>query len=110
VPSKSKILGALEKTEVLWEYVLSYFKVKGKIAFKAQNRRPVASGSDSKRKRPSPPSDDGEDEDDDDDELDDLDDEADAESEADTDEEIATAQAGKSKKTASEYVALIELA
>jgi len=73
-------------------------RVKGKMTFKAQNRAPVASGSAPKRKRPAPPSDDEMEEDEDEE---DFDDEADVESEGDTDDEIATAQAGKSKKTAS---------
>lgn len=75
-------------------------RVKGKVTFKPQTKAALASGSSSKRKRPSPPSDDDEDKDDEDDEG--MDDEADVESEVDTDDEIATAQAGKSKKTASE--------
>lgn len=79
-------------------------RVKGKMSFKAQNSRPVASSSAaSKRKRPSPPSDTGgEDEDEDEDE--DEEDDADLESEGDTDDEIAAAHSGKSKKTASECV------
>jgi hypothetical protein len=76
-------------------------KSKGKISFGAQNKAPVASGSNFKRKRPAPTSD-GEGEDEDDEDDDDLDDEADVESEGDTEDELATAQNGKSKKTASE--------
>ena len=75
-------------------------RVKGKVTFKARNSAPVASGSGSKRKRPSPTPDEEDDEASEDE--DDLDEEADVESEADTDDEIAAAQAGKSKKTASE--------
>jgi hypothetical protein len=72
-------------------------RVKGTVAFKAQNTQRVGSSSQTKRQRPAPPSDD---EDEDEDEG--SEDEADVESEADTDDEIAAAQNGKSKKTASE--------
>jgi hypothetical protein len=71
-------------------------KVKGTVSFKAQNTQRVGSSSQTKRPRPSPPSDDDEEEGDDGSE-----DEADVESEADTDDELAAAQNGKSKKTAS---------